>query len=104
MAEGELRAIYVKRSHRGPMDEVPSARLVAEGGIEGNADQGGRRQVTLIEAEIWDELMHALGGKAPPKSRRANLLVSGLALAEVLTGGEVQVGAAVRWMDDVAPE
>lgn len=82
MPEGELRAIYVKRAHRGPMDSAPSAELVAGRGIVGNADQGRRRQVTLLEEEVWEELMDRLGGAAPPSARRANLLLRGIRLVE----------------------
>jgi MOSC domain-containing protein YiiM len=89
---GELRAIYLKRAHRGPMDSVGSARLLAGSGIEGNADHGGRRQVTLLEAEVWTELMQVLGGKASPASRRANLLVARFALAES-RGRVLRIGA-----------
>jgi hypothetical protein len=44
------------------MDPVPSAALRAGRGIVGNADQGGRRQVTLLAEEAWDALMRDLGG------------------------------------------
>ena len=78
---GRLEAIWIKRAHHGPMDPVPSARLLATRGLVGNADQGRRRQVTLIEREVWDQLMAELGAAVSPAARRANLMVSGLPLA-----------------------
>ena len=65
----------------GPMDPVASAVLRANRGIVSNADQGGRRQVTLLEAERWAGHMAALGASLDPSTRRANLLVRGLPLA-----------------------
>lgn len=81
MSTGEVAEIWIKRFHRGPMDSVSQADLVAGQGIAGNADQGGRRQVTLIEEEIWQALMAEVGGDLPPSTRRANLLLRGVALA-----------------------
>lgn len=81
MTAGRLQAIWIKRVRRGPMDAVSRAALRAGHGIVGNADQGGRRQVTLIERGTWDVVIEALGAHVDPATRRANLLISGLSLA-----------------------
>jgi MOSC domain-containing protein YiiM len=64
------------------MDSVETGTLVAGRGLAGNADQGRRRQVTLIEREVWEQLMAEVGGSISPAARRANLMVSGIELAE----------------------
>lgn len=66
----------------GPMDAVQEATLVENRGILGNANQNGRRQITVIEEEVWLRLMRELGGDLDPSARRANLMISGLSLAE----------------------
>jgi MOSC domain-containing protein YiiM len=72
---GSLERIWIKRSKLGPMDFRPQAALRANRGLVGNANQGGRRQVTIIEAERWAAHMAALGATLDPSVRRANLLV-----------------------------
>ena len=77
---GTLEAIWIKRMKQGPMDSVESAMLEVGVGLIGNANQGGRRQVTIIEREVWEKLMSEVRGILSPASRRANLLISGLSL------------------------
>lgn len=89
---GELRAIWIKRMKRGPMDPADVATLVAGRGLVGNADQGRRRQVTLIEEEVWTALMEGLRGDAGPSSRRANLMLRGIRLAGT-RGRVLRIGA-----------
>jgi MOSC domain-containing protein YiiM len=80
--DGRIDAIWVKRATRGPMDAVERASLVAGRGIEGNANQGGWRQVTLISKEAWEAAEASLGATVAPSSRRANVMVSGVDLRQ----------------------
>jgi MOSC domain-containing protein YiiM len=94
------------------MDPVPRARMAAGKGLVGNADQGGRRQVTLIEKEVWETVEADLEVSIDPSSRRANLLLSGTSLAESrdrvlrLGGVRVRIRGETRpceRMDEAAP-
>ncbi len=78
----KLEAIWIKRAKQGPMDPKTEAELVAGKGLRDNANQGGRRQVTIIEQEVWQELMAQLDSDLPPQTRRANLMVSGFPLKD----------------------
>ena len=75
------------------MDSAARATLVAGRGIEGNADQGGKRQVTLMDLERWQELMDLLGAELETSARRANLVIDSLDLFDS-RGRTLRVGNA----------
>lgn len=95
MADGRVEAIWLKRAKRGPMDPVKRAEMVTGRGLVGNANQGGRRQVTLLDASVWEQVMRRLGVSLDPSARRANILARGLNLAntrrQVLQLGECRL-------------
>jgi len=102
MAAG-VRAIWIKRAHRGPMDRVDRAELVAGRGVRGSANQGGRRQVSIISQEAWDAAVEELGVAVDPAARRANVLVSGVDL-ENTRGKLLRIGPTlVRILGEVRP-
>ncbi len=73
------------------MEPNDSAELVAGKGLVGCVNQGGKRQVTLLDAERWTKLMAEVGGELPPSARRANLLLTGIDL-ENSGGKTVRIG------------
>lgn len=88
---GRVERLWIKRFHRGPMDPVDRATLQAGRGIAGNADQGGKRQVTIIARRRWDGINEAMADDIDPALRRANLLVGGIDLDKT-RGRTLRVG------------
>ena len=82
---GKIEQIWVKRFHRGPMDPVTHGTLVAGQGLLDSANQGGRRQVTLIARERWNLAVQSMGIHIDPILRRANVLVAGIDLENTHT-------------------
>jgi len=91
---GRVEAIWIKRAIRGVMDPTLEASFVAGRGIDTDANFGRTRQVTVIEKEVFDRLRRYLP-EATPDMRRANVMVSGVRLAEsrgrVLRLGNVRI-------------
>ena len=87
-----LTAIFIKRAHGGRMDSHLAAVLEQGRGLVGNADRGGRRQVTLLSEERWSELMQEVGVSLGPEARRANLIISGISL-ENTRGRVLRIGS-----------
>lgn len=91
---GEIVAIWIKRAHRGEMDRVDEAQLVAGRGLEGSADQGGWRQVTIIDEAAWKKAEADLAKEVDPSRRRANVMVRGVDL-EKSRGKKLRLGTCV---------
>lgn len=92
---GRIEALWSKRAHRGPMDPRAEAMLVPNQGMEGSVGRSTRRQISILTREAWDAATTELGMTVDPAMRRANMLVSGIELAEtrgrVLRLGECRV-------------
>ena len=98
-----IKAIWIKRAHRGPMDRVDRAELVAGGGVRGSADRGGRRQISIISEEAWEAAQEELGVAVDPSARRANVMVRGIDL-ENARGKLLRLGAClIRVGGEVRP-
>jgi MOSC domain-containing protein YiiM len=91
---GEILSIWIKRAHGEPMDRVDDASLVAGRGIKGNADQGGWRQVTLIDESAWRNALAEVGAEVDFAARRANVLLRGIDL-ESSRGKILHLGESV---------
>jgi MOSC domain-containing protein YiiM len=90
----EVVAIWLKRFKRGPMDRVMFAEAVEGRGLAGNANQGGKRQVTIIDEARWAEAQRELGIDVDPSTRRANIMLRGIDL-ENMRGRHLRIGRCV---------
>jgi MOSC domain-containing protein YiiM len=91
---GQVVSIWIKRAHRGVMDAVDDAQAAAGRGLDGNADQGRRRQITIIDEAAWRDATAAAGAEVDPSKRRANVMLRGIALAES-RGKRLRIGGCV---------
>ena len=91
---GEVVALWLKRFKGGPMDPVLFAEAVPGRGLAGNANQGGRRQITIIDEERWKEACDAIGVAVDPSARRANVMLRGVDL-ENTRGRLLRIGPCV---------
>jgi len=92
---GRIEGLWTKRALRGVMDPADTVTLVAGKGIDSDANFGrSKRQVTVIEKEVFDRIRAELPD-VEPYMRRANIMVSGIRLNNVrdhiLTLGDVRI-------------
>ncbi|HIF38397.1 MAG TPA: MOSC domain-containing protein [Gemmatimonadetes bacterium] len=93
---GQLEAIWIKTAHGGVMQPVSEANAQENKGLVGDVSFGrSKRQVTLIEKEIFDVLGDRFSGSVKPEMRRANFMVTGIELKEtvgrILSIGDLKV-------------
>lgn len=85
------------------MDPVEEAEAVAGRGLAGNANQRGRRQVTIIDEQAWREATSLVGVDVDPSRRRANVMLRGIAL-EKTRGRLLRIGSVViRILGETTP-
>ena len=90
---GRIERLWSKLSHKGPMDEAAALVFVEGHGVLG-AGSDGEREITIITSESWAVACATLGQKVDPVARRANVMISGIDLAES-TGRMLRLGGAI---------
>ncbi|HEY4114534.1 MAG TPA: MOSC domain-containing protein [Rhizomicrobium sp.] len=75
-----------------PLEEIPSAAISVDAGVEGDA-RGRKplRQVTVLFREGWEDACRDLGAEVPWVKRRANLYVANLDRPRT-SGGRLRIG------------
>ncbi len=89
--QGILRGIAVREAQRAPMQERQEVEVTVKQGITEDYRGAGLRQVTLISVEQWQETMKELDVDLPWHTRRANLLIEGIDLPNVV-GEQIRIG------------
>ena len=90
---GRILGIATRPRPAADMAESQSIRVEA-GGLAGENRSGKNRQITLLAREDWERAQAVAGAELHWTTRRANLLVEGLALAHT-TGRRIRVGTAL---------
>ena len=88
---GTIAGIAVRTAKMGPMQELASARAEIGAGINGDLPVSAKRGITFLSEEQWADTLRDLGVALPWHTRRANVLVRGLRLAD-LVGRTIHLG------------
>ena len=88
-----LSAIAFRRQAKGPMLEIASVAISREAGVVPDTrGKPGRRQVTLLSLQSWQDACADLGTDLPWTMRRANLLIDGLRFSATDVGRVLRIG------------
>lgn len=94
-----LQSIAIKLTKKGPMILVPFRDIDIEKGLVGDCrGKGGlmrERQITVLSQEQWEAACTELGKELRWETRRANLLVQGIAFGPEHIGKRLYIGLHV---------
>lgn len=98
---GRLIGIARREKKRAPMESLDSAVISTETGVAGDfRGKAGKRQVTLLSAEAWQEACNELGQDVAWTTRRSNLLIEGTQLprsaGHIIAIGDVRLKTTVE--------
>ncbi len=89
---GRIEGIGYKKEKRGRIFTVSEAFVGLQTGVATDVrGLPGKRQVTVLSLEDFDEACQSLGVELPWTTRRSNLLVTGLRFAET-KGNRLKIG------------
>jgi len=90
---GEVVSIHIVRQRDGSVETVEHATAQTNFGLEGDWRSRRNRagQLTLIEAEVLEEVGRLLGSRVPSGASRRQIVVRGVRLNELL-GQRMRIG------------
>ncbi len=93
---GEVVWISIRPKKRAAVQPVKQVEVTIEEGLEGDhySKQGGKRQVTLIQAEHLDTVSSILKKEVTPDLVRRNIVVKGINLLS-LKDQQFQIGTCI---------
>jgi MOSC domain-containing protein YiiM len=90
-----LTGIAYRKAQKAPMTEIDSVEISCEQGVVPDTrGKPGRRQVTLLSRQSWQDACKELGVELPWTFRRANLLIDGLRFSAADVGRIIRIGGA----------
>jgi len=92
---GKLIGIAIKKDRGSGMVQLQRATVSTETGVEyDRRGKPGRRQVTVVAKESWDDACEDLQAEVEWTARRANLFIEGIPLIHS-TGKTLHIGEVV---------
>ena len=88
-----LTGIARKKSSRSPMQELTSSSVSTESGLEGDfRGKPGKRQLTILSQEAWQQACTEIGTELDWTTRRANLFLTGISFCPQDVGKILEIG------------
>ena len=90
-----VKSIAYRTKPKAPMTEIDSVEITCEQGVVPDfRGKPGKRQVTLLSAQSWQDACAELGAELPWTFRRANILIDGLRFSAFDVGRIIRIGDA----------
>lgn len=91
--QARLQGIAYRTKPKAPMAEIDSVEITCEHGVVPDfRGKPGKRQVTLLSLQSWQEACAELGVELPWTFRRANLLLDGIRFSATDVGRIIRIG------------
>lgn len=93
--QARLQGIAYRTKPKAAMTETERIEITCESGVVPDfRGKPGKRQVTLLSQESWQEACVELAAELPWTFRRANLLINGLRFSAADVGRIIRIGVA----------
>ena len=91
-----LRGIALRTKTKAPMQTLTETMVTRVAGVHADArGKPGKRQVTVLSHEQWQQACAELCAELPWTTRRANLLVEGIEFDASMVGQQLKIGALI---------